>query len=36
MYFVLLLLNKVEENKSDLTKIIREIALQNSKKQIIS
>lgn len=36
LYFVLLLLNKIENNKSDLTKIIREIAITNSKKEIIS
>ncbi|MBW7954803.1 DUF2304 family protein [Candidatus Gracilibacteria bacterium] len=32
LYFVILLLNKIESTKEDLTKLIREIALQNSKK----
>ncbi|MDD5769684.1 MAG: DUF2304 family protein [Candidatus Gracilibacteria bacterium] len=36
MYFSVLLLNKVEENKSDITKLVREIAITNSKKEIIS
>lgn len=35
LYFVILLLNKIENNKEDITKVIREIALQNSKKEII-
>ena len=33
MYFVLLLLRKIEHNRSDLTKLIREIAIQNSSKK---
>lgn len=36
LYFVILLLNKIELTKEDLTKLIREIALQNSKKQKIN
>lgn len=36
MYFSLLLLNKVEQNREDITKLIREIAIANSKKEIIS
>lgn len=36
LYFVILLLNKVEDNRSDLTKLIREIAINNSPKKIIS
>lgn len=35
MYFSLLLLNKVEQTKEDFTKLIREIAIANSNKQII-
>ena len=33
MYFVLLLLRKIEYNRSDITKLVREIALQNSTKK---
>lgn len=36
LYFVILLLNKVEENRSDITKLIREIAIQNSIKKEIN
>ncbi len=36
LYFALLLLRKVEENREDLTKLVREIALINSKKTIIT
>jgi len=36
LYFVILLLNKIEENRSDLTKMIREIAIENSSKKVIS
>lgn len=35
MYFSVLLLNKVEQVKEDFTKLVREIALQNSKKTVI-
>ncbi len=35
LYFVLLLLKKVEDNRDDLTKFIREIAIQNSTKEKI-
>lgn len=35
-YFVILLLNKIEENREDMTKLIREIALQNSPKKEMS
>lgn len=31
-YFVLLLLRKTEANREELTRIIRELALQNAKK----
>ena len=34
IYFVLLLLRKVEQNSSDLTKFIREIAINNSSQKI--
>lgn len=34
IYFVLLLLRKLEENKEDVTKLIREIAIQNAGKKI--
>lgn len=33
LYFVILLLNKVEDNRSDITKLIREISIQNSSKK---
>jgi hypothetical protein len=36
IYFSLLLLRKTEENKSDLTKIVREIAIENSSKTLIN
>lgn len=36
MYFAVLLLNKVETNKEDITSLVREIAILNSKKEIIS
>lgn len=36
LYFSLLLLNKVEKNKEDLTHLIREFALEKSKKEVIS
>lgn len=36
LYFVLLLLRKVEENREDLTKLVREIAINNSEKRKIS
>lgn len=36
VYFVLLLLRKTEENSEELTQLIREIAIQNSPKKIIS
>lgn len=32
IYFVLLLLRKLEENKEDITKLVREIAIQNAGK----
>lgn len=35
-YFVILLLNKIEENREDMTSVVREIALQNSPKKEIS
>lgn len=35
LYFVLLLLRKIEFNKTDITKLVREIALQNGVKQKI-
>jgi hypothetical protein len=35
LYFVLLLLKKVEDNRDDLTKFIREMAIQNSTKEKI-
>lgn len=35
LYFALLLLKKVEDNRDDLTKFIREIAIQNSPKEKI-
>ncbi len=35
LYFVLLLLKKIEDNRDDLTKFIREMAIQNSKKEKI-
>ncbi|MFA5917722.1 MAG: DUF2304 family protein [Candidatus Gracilibacteria bacterium] len=35
LYFVLLLLKKVEDNRDDLTKFIREMAIQNSSKEKI-
>lgn len=35
VYFVLLLLRKVEDNSEELTNLIREIAIQNSKKSYI-
>ncbi|NUJ98134.1 DUF2304 family protein [Candidatus Gracilibacteria bacterium] len=36
IYFSLLLLRKTEENRSDLTKIVREIAIENSPKTLIN
>ncbi len=36
IYFVLLLLKKVEDNKDDTTKLIREIAIENSLREILS
>lgn len=36
MYFSVLLLNKVEQVREDFTKLVREIALQNSKKTQIN
>lgn len=35
IYFVLLLLSKIERNSEDFTKLVREIAIQNSEKKII-
>ncbi len=35
LYFVLLLLKKIEENRDDLTELIREVAIQNSSKEKI-
>lgn len=35
IYFVLLLLRKIEQNNEDITKITREIAINNSKTEII-
>lgn len=35
IYFFLLLLRKTEENRSDLTKIVREIAIENSGKKYL-
>lgn len=35
IYFVLLLLRKIENNRSDITNFIREIAIHNSDKKII-
>jgi len=35
IYFVLLLLRKLEHNKSDITQLVREIAIQNTWKQKI-
>lgn len=35
IYFVLLLLRKVESNREDITNLIREIAINNSEKKII-
>lgn len=35
LYFSLLLLNKVERNKEDLTKLIRSLAIKDSKKEIL-
>lgn len=36
LYFVILLLNKVEKNREDITTLLREIALQNSSPEIMS
>lgn len=36
LYFSILLLNKIETNKEDITSLVREIAISNSKKEIIS
>ncbi|MDC0506139.1 DUF2304 family protein [Candidatus Gracilibacteria bacterium] len=36
LYFALLLLRKVEHNKEDITRLVREIALNNSKKTVIT
>lgn len=36
LYFVLLLLSKHTENKESITKLVREIAIENSSKNIIS
>lgn len=36
IYFTLLLLRKVEDNRDDITNVIREIAIENSKKEIIN
>lgn len=36
LYFSLLLLNKVEKNKEDITRMIREFAIEKSKQEIIS
>jgi hypothetical protein len=36
MYFSILLLNKVEQSREDFTKLVREIAIANSKKEIVS
>lgn len=36
IYFVLLLLSKVESSKDDMTKLVREIALFNSPKKILN
>gem|GEM_PF-6548231 len=33
IYFALLLLRKVEHNKEDITRLVREIALNNSSQQ---
>lgn len=33
LYFVLLLLSKIEQNKTDITKLIRELAIDNSLKK---
>ncbi len=33
VYFVLLLLRKIEQNRSDITKLVREMAIQNSSKK---
>jgi hypothetical protein len=35
VYFALLLLRKTEENISDLTQLVRELAIENSSKEII-
>lgn len=35
-YFSLLLLNKVERNREDLTKLIRELAIESSSKRELS
>ncbi len=36
LYFVLLLLRKIESNKTDITLLIREIALNNSSKKLLT
>jgi len=36
LYFSLLLLSKVESTRDDMTKVIREIALQNARKDKLS